>query len=114
MHELLKFYRDEGPELVGVVMQDGAIVEVENRSPEPNDSCVIDPAFLAENDDKMKATFHTHPGKNANLSGEDYQAFSNWPDLLHYIIGSDGLRCYEVLPNGAIAERDQDRTPRTA
>lgn len=42
----------------------------------------------------------------ANLSGEDYQAFINWPQLLHHIIGNDGVRTYEVRRNGAIVERN--------
>lgn len=42
----------------------------------------------------------------ANLSGEDYQAFNNWSQLLHHIIGNDGAGTYEVRRNGAIVERN--------
>lgn len=50
----------------------------------------------------------------ANPSGDDYQAFINWPQLLNHIIGNDGVRTYDVRRNGAIVERNYGRSSRAS
>lgn len=44
----------------------------------------------------MMASWHTHPGGTANLSVEDWETFVQWPEQLHVIVGSDGIRWYAV------------------
>lgn len=42
-------------------------------------------------------SFHTHPGKSGNLSYDDYESFMAYPGLVHYIVGSDGVKAYKVI-----------------
>lgn len=46
----------------------------------------------------MKAigTWHTHPSGSSNLSAGDAQTFRQWPDLLHAVVGEDGVSWYRV------------------
>jgi proteasome lid subunit RPN8/RPN11 len=53
----------------------------------------------------LAGTWHTHPGKEAALSQDDYLGFANWPELTHYIVGTDGVRAYRVV-DGIIQEID--------
>lgn len=46
-------------------------------------------------------SFHTHPGHSGNLSYDDYASFLAYPSLVHYIIGSDGVKIYKVV-NGRL------------
>lgn len=101
MQSLLEFYSSEGNERLGFILHDGSVVEVKNLCNEPGRGGIVDPTFLVENEDRLAASFHTHPGASSNLSGDDYQAFKNWPDLKHYIVGNDGVRCF-VVRNGAV------------
>lgn len=48
-------------------------------------------------DSDVIGTFHTHPNGSSNLSYEDYESFISYPNLVHYIIGEDGVRSYKVL-----------------
>jgi proteasome lid subunit RPN8/RPN11 len=88
----------EGEELerCGFVLTDGEVVEVNNTHPEPEKGFVIPAASFRKYEDRIVATWHTHPKANANLSQEDYKGFSQWPQLRHYIIGVDGVRAFEV------------------
>lgn len=106
MRHLLEFYADTGPERVGVILHNGVVIEVENKAENPDESFDVDPQVMIEYEDQIKGTFHTHPGASAQLSGEDYQAFSNWRKLIHYIVGNDGVRAYEVNGNGAVVSKD--------
>lgn len=99
--DLLSFYADQGPERVGFVLKDGTIIEVENTSEKPDESFDVDPQVLIDNEAEMAGTFHTHPGASSQLSGEDYQAFTNWR-VDHYIVGNDGVRKYGVNRHGAV------------
>ncbi|MGN6820272.1 MAG: Mov34/MPN/PAD-1 family protein [Sphingomonas sp.] len=96
-------------ERCGFVLHDGTIVEIENCAEDPTRSYLMNSKqalpFIA--DDEVKATWHTHPQGEPNLSGEDYAGFLGWPDLEHIIIGiRDGKKCmmtYKVEDGVVIA-----------
>ena len=62
-------------------------------------------AFLAGINSGATATWHTHPGKDPNLSEEDMAGFRQWPQLRHYIVGiRDGqpyVQCF-AIENGIL------------
>lgn len=86
----------------GWILDDGTIVELQNVFEDPKEGCVIDPTV--EQLDllpRVVATWHTHPGANANLSAGDAETFCAWSNLHHAIVGTDGVRWYAVK-NGAV------------
>jgi proteasome lid subunit RPN8/RPN11 len=91
-----KYYSKSGIERVGFILTSGEEVEVENIHEDPNNGFDVDPAILVKYEADIVATFHTHPDCSSNLSVDDYQAFFNWPEVLHFIIGNDGIRCFQV------------------
>lgn len=88
-------------ERCGFVLKTGEIVEVENICEDRQNG------FQVKSEDVFKhlliaeATWHTHPGASKNLSANDHQAFRNFPEWKHYIIGEDGVACY-VVQNGMV------------
>lgn len=96
MQELLNFYSGDGSERVGFVLHDGTAVEVDNVSDEPHQGFVVSTEDLLKYELSARATWHTHPGSSSNLSVEDSVAFKSWPQLEHYVIGSDGIRHFKV------------------
>ena len=91
---LAKFHA--GPERAGVVLSDGEIVELVNEYADPENGAVLDLTPLIEISDQIVATWHTHPDATANLSSQDSESFVMWPQCLHAIVGTDGLRWYAV------------------
>lgn len=92
---LAKLYAPEGVERCGFITQT-SLVEVPNAHPDPVNGFDISTEHIIQYSDCAIATWHTHPGSPSNLSGDDYICFSNqWPGLLHFISGSDGVRCYK-------------------
>lgn len=105
MQKLSEFYADTGPERVGFILKDGSIFEVENISPDASNGFEVADDIMVTFEKRIVATWHTHPGKNSNLSVDDLKGFKNWPRFKHYIVGNDGVRGYhvhggEVLQNG--------------
>jgi proteasome lid subunit RPN8/RPN11 len=92
-------------ERCGVVTKRGKIIECENIAEDKEKGFEIPPEEMLKYEGKIKATWHTHPQGLANLSEKDYYGFSMWPDLKHYIIGTDGVRGY-VLKDGLIYNED--------
>lgn len=94
---LLKLVADQlehgMPELCGVIMPDGDFVEVPNIHAEPALGFHMEPrTFLGLLGLGAVATWHTHPGKDPNLSDEDLVGFQQWPNLEHHIVGiRDGV-----------------------
>jgi proteasome lid subunit RPN8/RPN11 len=86
----------EGLERGGVILSDGTLVELPNNAEDPSFGYFTDVANLEPYEDDLWATWHTHPGATANLSVEDNETFVQWPDLLHAIVGTDGVRWYQV------------------
>ena len=96
------FYTPGGNERVGFILGTGVIVEVQNVSTSPRDSFAVRPEDMIFYEDKIVATFHTHPDTTSNLSDDDFKAFKDWPEFRHLIIGSDGVSCYYVAASGAV------------
>ena len=114
MSNLLEFYSPVGPERVGFILQDGTVVEVQNVCPEPELGFQVRPEDLIRYYDQMIGTWHTHPGIVAVPSSDDHLAFRNYPMLQHHIIGSDGVRTYQLDRRGKIVETAENCLPRAA
>lgn len=96
MIDMAQFYSSNGPERVGFLLKDGKVVEVENIASDPLQAFQVSADDLLKYEGKAAATWHTHPGATRNLSVADYHTFLAWPELEHYIIGSNGVRHYQV------------------
>lgn len=84
-------------ERVGFILHDDTIVEVENVCQEPKGGFEVSGADILKHLSIAKATWHTHPGGTANLSVGDYESFLAFPDWDHFIVGTDGTRCFRVM-----------------
>lgn len=100
--QALRFlYAKEGPERCGFIHKDkNNVIEVKNIAPDAEYGFIIAAEAIIENtdEDRSWATWHTHPGATANLSGDDYETFTVWEELVHFIVGSDGVRAYQYDP----------------
>ena len=93
----MNFPQADGPhERVGFVLEGDEVVEVENIHADPENGFRVRGEDIAKYAMGAKATWHTHPGQSGNLSMEDYYTFLNWPELRHFIIGTDGVAEYYV------------------
>lgn len=80
-------------ERCGTVDVNREIIEVSNRSEDPKNTF----AFQIEDlENGVKATWHSHPTTTANLSIDDYRFFQSWPEMIHFVVGVDEVRCYQV------------------
>lgn len=108
LEELAAKYSEDGGEKVGYIHK-GLVIDVFNISNDPENS------FMVLGEDILRwglhpettASWHTHPGRNANLSVADYESFLNYPLLLHYIIGKNEIRVYRV-EDGTVIEQKED------
>ncbi len=92
---------DDVEERVGFVLNTGRVVELKNVCPEPKEGFEVSAADLQKYSDKVVASWHTHPGANANLTVEDARSFRDFPEWEHYIIGTDGVKRY-LVKDGAV------------
>lgn len=106
MQQLLDYYEGDN-ERVGFVLSDGSIVEVKNICHDPKNGFEVSGEDILKFHQDAVATWHTHPGAQSNLSVGDHDTYKMWPDLLHYIIGKDGISTYKVV-NGKVVKDDQD------
>jgi proteasome lid subunit RPN8/RPN11 len=94
-------------ERCGLLLTDDTVVPIKNIANDPVMGFLMDPTevlpYLTEG--KIKGTWHTHPQGPADLSNDDLRGFLAWPNLVHYIIGPDGILCYRV-DNGAVVKCD--------
>jgi proteasome lid subunit RPN8/RPN11 len=100
----LKFGAEER---CGVIAADGSIMEVPNIHEEPVKGFHMEPTcFLVAVEAGAVATWHTHPGRDPNLSEEDMAGFRAWPQLEHHIIGiRDGeptVHSFRVIDDGVV------------
>lgn len=95
---LLKHY-DDKVEHVGFILPHGKVIEVKNVSDNPEGSFDVLGEDIIKYENEAVATWHTHPNGTSNLSAGDMETFLNWPDLDHYIVGTDGLTKYTVVDN---------------
>lgn len=99
-----KLLPDDINERCGLILSDGTIIEVPNKHPHRTKAFMIGVKDMHEAGDALIATWHTHPGQTSALSQDDYLGFTAWPHLLHYIVGTDGVRCYKADSTGVISE----------
>lgn len=105
-HQLLEYFSDSDKlERCGVILKNGIILESVNIHSKPETGFHVDPAILVDNEDDLAACWHTHPGSTANLSQADYDTFLTWPDLVYYIVGVDGIRCFVVEGELVVEEK---------
>lgn len=83
------------PERCGLIGARGGFIEIDNIHEQPEIGFHMEPvAFIEAIEKGAGATWHTHPGKDPNLSEEDMNGFRQWPNLIHYIVGiRDGEPC---------------------
>jgi|HigsolmetaAR201D_1030396.scaffolds.fasta_scaffold33936_2 Predicted metal-dependent protease of the PAD1/JAB1 superfamily len=99
--EQLKEKYDPKVERVGFILKNGEIVEVENVCPEPEEGFDVKGEDILKYGEDAYATWHTHPTSDCNLSMNDYETFLNWPELEHFIVGTDGVRRY-IIEDGEV------------
>lgn len=97
-----QFYQPEGAERVGFILKDSKVIECVNIALDSEYVFMIQSQdiFLAVT--QGVASWHTHPGRPSQFSPEDALAFANYPDMVHYILGDDGVSAYKVEDNGDI------------
>jgi len=100
LEKLKQKYSDTGHERLGFILSEGEVVELDNAHDVPQHGAKYSSSdlfrYMFSGDFTVKATWHTHPSETKNLSGDDYVAFKNYPDIDHYVIGNDGVRRYYV------------------
>lgn len=88
MLDIISFLTAEGtPERCGIITKAGEVLELANIAENPVVGFRFDPSEILEHFESAKATWHTHPGSDPNLSEADYAGFTQWPDLDHLIVG---------------------------
>ena len=86
--DLISFLLPSDPnERCGLILADDTVVEIRNVHGEPEKGYRMDAKEVLPHVDNIKATWHTHPLADPNLSEEDYAGFLQWPNLVHYIVG---------------------------
>lgn len=96
-------------ERCGIIYADGSIKELQNLHSNPETHfAMLEEDILVEG---VIATFHTHLHSSANLSVEDYKAFSSYPELKHYIISTHEIWCFATL-NGILCVYENTHLPR--
>lgn len=83
-------------ERVGFVLTSGEVVECTNISETPEESFLVSPDEAVLYADDATSTWHTHPGRDNNLSMMDYEMFLSWNTLTHFIVGVNGVKQYYV------------------
>lgn len=91
-------------ERVGLILRDGTNIELDNICASPNEGFEVRGADLLRYLNDATATWHTHPDETSNLSHGDYSSFLNLPDLLHHIVGTDGVTTYAVKNGKVVRE----------
>ncbi len=99
LQEFLKKIYDDKIEHVGFVLPNDEMVEVKNMSDNPEGSFDVSGEDILKYEDIAVATWHTHPNGSSNLSAGDMETFLNWPNLDHFIVGTDGITKYVVKDN---------------
>ena len=107
--QLLGYWGAE-TERCGVIEANQIIAEVPNLSKDPKNTFTF---RMEDLHNGVEATWHSHPVTAANLSIEDYRFFQSWPQMVHFIIGVDGVRCYQVIDGIVYCVEDEaDYSPR--
>lgn len=93
--------KNDVEERCGLILRNGKIIETTNIAENPELGFEVPVEELFKFHDDLVGTWHTHPGQNSNLSERDYFGFLQWPDLTHYIIGTDGVSAY-IVEDGVV------------
>lgn len=103
LETLFSLYAPTGPERVGYVSGKN-IIEFNNVHPDPEKFFEVGPEDIEVIEDDVNATaiWHSQPNKSSQLSYEDYVGFYSFPELLHVVIGFDGVRVYAVEDNAVL------------
>jgi proteasome lid subunit RPN8/RPN11 len=88
-------------ERCGVILAKENIIELENIAEKPQLDFEVSDANFDKYKKSMKATWHTHPSCNANLSLADYEFFKSQPNINHFIICKNYVVCYKMT-NGSL------------
>lgn len=99
MQQLLEFLDGLPRERVGLILRSGELVEVQNCSAEPEKSFLVLADDILPHLDEMVGIFHTHPNGGLEPSPADIYGFRQWPELDHWIVAPEGVRCYRVGVN---------------
>ena len=104
---LNKFWTPER-ERCGVILKNGEVMELPNRSATPETDFVL----AVEDTDGLDAaaSWHTHCHSSANLSTEDYMAFLSRPEWSHYIVTQTEVWGYYVRNGKVMVYEDEDAT----
>jgi hypothetical protein len=94
--QTLRGYLSGENERCGFILASGEIVECTNICPDPAQGFEVGDFDLDRYIDDAVATWHTHPGDTRLLSVGDYETYRGMPDLMHFIVGTDGLAAYVV------------------
>lgn len=87
MNDLISLLQPhETLERCGLVV-DGELIEVTNIHLNPLKGFRMDPTEMLPLIEKASASWHTHPQEDPELSEEDYAGFTQWPKLVHHIVG---------------------------
>lgn len=95
IRKLLEHYPGSD-ERCGFILTDGAVVEAENICLEPSIGFAVSDADLDRYIDDAVGTWHTHPNGTNILGVDDYAMMRGMPDLIHFIIGAEGVAAYSV------------------
>jgi proteasome lid subunit RPN8/RPN11 len=107
-------YFNTKEERIGLILKDDSVVELRNVSPQPDQFFDYSPEEFSKLIEDAKATWHTHPSGQCNLSIEDRIFFLSWPKLLHYIVGGNDIWCYRVLNGMVVLDEKDDHSPRSS
>lgn len=94
-----QLYQSElnGDERCGVVLNDGTIVELPNRSSSPSNSFSMLESDFEPYREQAIATWHTHPRGPNNLSIDDYNTFVELEDYYHLILTHQSISLYKTI-----------------
>lgn len=84
-------------ERCGVVLTNGDIIELPNRSSHPNNSFMMQESDTSPYQEQIFATWHTHPRGPNNLSIEDYNTFAELEDIYHLILTPETISLYKMI-----------------
>lgn len=100
-------------ERCGFVLDNGLCIDVKNICEDPVNGFDISGEDLMRYSETAIGSWHTHPGADSNLTVDDQKSFLSYPDLTHYIVGSDGVSSY-VVQAGKVIRASTYPSPRIA
>lgn len=90
----------------------GTVLELDNECDVPEEGFILSAEDILDHvlAEDTVATWHTHPGATSVLSMGDADAFTNYPHLIHYVVGEDGVQAYKVDADGAVIKCESNST----